>query len=327
MDFKNTGAFVISLDFELMWGVFDKRTIQSYGNNIKGVHKAIPQVLELLSKYNINATWATVGFIFNKDKSSLFENLPVIQPQYCNEKFSSYKYMKSTTIGNNETDDPYHFAFTLLEKIKSTPGQEICTHTYSHYYCLEKGQDSSSFDQDLKMACKLANQEKIKLSSIVFPRNQIEDNYLQICVSNGIKVYRGNELNYLQKPRSNYQLNLAIRLLRLLDSFLKLTGHNTFSLKKQSLLPINIPASAFLRPFNKTYPVFEKFKIRRIKNSMTYAAKTGTGYHLWWHPHNFGINTSENLKNLESILKHFAFLKKEYGFESYNMKDLGERLI
>ena len=45
-----TGKFVISLDFELMWGVRDKRTINDYGQNILNVHQVIPQTLELFRK-------------------------------------------------------------------------------------------------------------------------------------------------------------------------------------------------------------------------------------------------------------------------------------
>src|SRR5450631_2733915 len=39
-DTPGGGAFVISLDFELMWGVRDKRTIADYGRNILGVRRA-----------------------------------------------------------------------------------------------------------------------------------------------------------------------------------------------------------------------------------------------------------------------------------------------
>lgn len=36
------GTFVISLDFELMWGVRDVQTKAGYGPNILGVRQAIP---------------------------------------------------------------------------------------------------------------------------------------------------------------------------------------------------------------------------------------------------------------------------------------------
>src|SRR5262245_27879839 len=55
------GTFVISLDYELMWGVRDHATRESYGSNVLGGREAIPVMLELFEKRNIQATWAIVG--------------------------------------------------------------------------------------------------------------------------------------------------------------------------------------------------------------------------------------------------------------------------
>jgi hypothetical protein len=54
---------------------------------------------------------------------------------------------------------------------------------------------------------------------------------------------------------------------------------------------------------------------------MTVAARQGKVFHLWWHPHNFGLHTDENLAFLERILEHYAKLRHEYGFESAAMGD------
>ena len=59
---------VISLDFELHWGVFDAFG-DKYNDNILGARKAIPEILALFKKYNINATWAIVGLLFNESKN------------------------------------------------------------------------------------------------------------------------------------------------------------------------------------------------------------------------------------------------------------------
>jgi len=45
--------FTISLDFELMWGMYDLLTKQQYGKNILGGRSAIPKILQLFKKYNI----------------------------------------------------------------------------------------------------------------------------------------------------------------------------------------------------------------------------------------------------------------------------------
>ena len=59
---------------------------------------------------------------------------------------------------------------------------------------------------------------------------------------------------------------------------------------------------------------------------MTYAAKNNCTYHLWWHPHNFGINQDENFSFLEKILMHYKQLNKEYQFQSYTMSELAKSL-
>jgi len=47
--------FVVSLDFELLWGVRDKRTIADYGANMLGVRRAIPAILDLFDERPISA--------------------------------------------------------------------------------------------------------------------------------------------------------------------------------------------------------------------------------------------------------------------------------
>ena len=44
---RRAGNFVISLDFELMWGVRDHATRESYGRNVLGGRQAIPAMLDL----------------------------------------------------------------------------------------------------------------------------------------------------------------------------------------------------------------------------------------------------------------------------------------
>ncbi|MEH7391645.1 polysaccharide deacetylase, partial [Bacillus sp. JJ1474] len=68
-------------------------------------------------------------------------------------------------------------------------------------------------------------------------------------------------------------------------------------------------------------------RLKRIISDLNYAAKNKLVYHLWWHPHNFGTNLNENLSFLESILKHFSLLRRNFGMESLNMEDLSKHLL
>jgi peptidoglycan/xylan/chitin deacetylase (PgdA/CDA1 family) len=319
------GKFVVSLDFELYWGVRDAVELYYYKPNLLAVHQVIPHLLQMFEKYNIHATFATVGFLFFENKEELISNLPQKKPKYHNRNLSPYEG-HFNLVGANEKVDPLHFANSLMEQIKNSK-QEIGSHTFSHYYCLEKGQTKEDFREDLLAAENIASKKGIELKSLVFPRDQYNGEYLDICQEMGFTSFRGNERSKLFSSKTQGKFLFIRRPFRLLDSYFNLSGHNCYSsteMKNGKL--INIPSSRFLRPFNKKLRVFEKLRLKRIKDSMTYAAKNNLAFHLWWHPHNFGKNISENFSFLEKILLHYQQLHQQYHFESMSMCDLANEL-
>ncbi len=325
-DKKKKGYLVISLDFELFWGMFDKVTLDEYGANVLGERTAIPRMLELFKKYSIHATWATVGMLMARTKDELLSFLPPkhLRPTYENEEVSAYHYIETRVIGTDENDDPYHFGPSLVKMIIETPHQECGNHTFSHYYCIDGHEnDSTIFARDLEAHRAIAHTYGIETTSIIFPRNQASDEALRTCLENGIHAYRGNEKHFLYEARKDSEQTYLIRGLRLLDHYINLTGHHTYrNPVPEKNKPLNIPASRFLRPWNPSIRFFEWLRIRRIKKSMTHAAKHGEIFHLWWHPHNFGINQEQNFKNLQSILEHFKTLEVKYGMQSASMHDI-----
>lgn len=316
------GKFVISLDFELLWGVRDIKTVDSYGHDIIGVREALPKMLKLFSQHRVKATFATVGFLFADSKKELLAYCPVNKPNYFRKNLSPYNG-HFELIGENETEDQYHYAPTLIDLIKKYPEQEIATHTFSHYYCLEKGQTKENFKEDTLAAIEIAKSKNLDIKSLVFPRNQFNSDYLKIIKNLGLTSYRGNEKHWIYKASNNNNWNLIKRALRLLDSYMNISGNNCYSLAECAKnKPYNIPSSRFLRPYTSKLKIFERQRLNRILDSMTFAAKNGQIFHLWWHPHNFGKNQSENFTFLIKILSHYQNLNSLYGFESITMKHL-----
>lgn len=321
----NKGHFVISLDFEIYWGVRDIVEISQYKDNLLGVRKAIPAMLNLFSKYNITSTFATVGFLFFNDKKELLDGLPYKIPHYRNEIISPYNG-HFNTVGENENEDPFHFGTSLINQIKQYK-QEIGCHTFSHYYCLEDGQSIEDFKADLDAAKRVASKRGISLKSFVFPRNQYNQQYLNICKQEGITSFRGNEKSKLFSAKNHGSSTAFRRPFRLMDAYFNLSGHNCYSINDMyNSEPVNIPASRFLRPWSKKLWLLDGYRLKRITDSMTYAAKNKLMYHLWWHPHNFGINTENNIQFLEKILLHYKKLSDLYGFTSVSMSQLAELL-
>ena len=161
---------IVSLDFELHWGVFDTYG-ESYNANILGAREAIPKILALFKKYNIHATWAVVGLLFNENKNELARYSPLLKPSYENPKLNSY----NCDIGDNENSDKLHYAHSIIKLIKESPNQELASHSYSHYYCQAKGQTMEQFDNDIQSAVTIAKDKfSIDLKSFVFPKNQVK---------------------------------------------------------------------------------------------------------------------------------------------------------
>ena len=180
---------------------------------------------------------------------------------------------------------------------------------------------------DIIAAIEIAKLRDISLKSIVFPRNQQNDEYLEVLKELGITSYRGNEKSWFYSASSGDEEYLHKRIFRLIDSYFNISGNNCYDIEEIAKKePFDIPSSRFLRPFNPKLKLFEKLRLRRILRSMTYAAKNQKIFHLWWHPHNFGTHQNENIEFLNKILNHYSFLNSKYGFESLTMSDLSKVL-
>jgi peptidoglycan/xylan/chitin deacetylase (PgdA/CDA1 family) len=348
---EKRGSLTISLDFELYWGMRDIVTLEAYGEHLLGVWEAVPRMLDLFETYGIHATWATVGFLWHEDFASLQKAFPERLPEYEDEALSPYAYLDRSRrlqsrnhTGSGESDgaeasdsreendgeekmfNQMHFAKGLIEKIKATPHQEIATHTYSHYYTREPRIVPEAFASDLAQACKVAAEDGVQLHSLVFPRNQIDRSSLEAVKNAGLKVYRGNPDHWAYREGETDK-TLLQRLYRFADIYVNLSGtHTTLPQKREEGL-METKSSMFLRPYSKKFTPLEVLKRRRLTQAMTEAAEKGENFHLWWHPHNFGVNLEENMANLAYILDHYRELNEKYGMLSLTMQELGEAYV
>jgi len=324
---NNSGKFVISLDFELLWGMRDKLSIEEYGNNILGVWDVMPRLLELFKEFEVGATFATVGFLFASNKEEIARYTPEIKPNYKDKNLSPYNG-HFDSVKETEADDKYHFGSQLIELLKKYPDNEIATHTFSHYYCNAEGQTINEFNEDMRAAVAIASDKGVTLDSLIFPRNMFNQEYIKVCQENGIKCYRGNEDLWFQRRKTTSKLvKKGRRALRLINAYLNVSGHHCYKVETLAkTYPYNVPSSRFLRPYASSLKIFDGLRKQRICKSMTYAAKHNLMYHLWWHPHNFGSHLDENLNFLRTILEHYKALHETYGFSSITMGSLADQM-
>lgn len=321
------GILTISLDFELHWGVFDKKDRSGRTACYKNTLALIPELLQLFEKHKVNVTWATVGSMFAQDRKEWDELKPSIQPHYSLEKYSAYKWVEQN--GLPEQQYFAHFAPSEVASILQYSGQELGTHTFSHYYCLEKQDGYQAFDADLQAVKKTALKFQNNPVSLVFPRNQFNDECLKICYNNDIRVVRSNPNSWFWTPIPNEESQLVRKVFRTGDAYLKLgkrTSYPLDTIRPKNGHPIQLPASRFLRPWNEKYKWSNTFSLRRVLNELKEAATHKECYHLWWHPENFGDYPEQNIQNLKTILQEYDNCKQKHGMVSWNMGEYATNL-
>lgn len=310
------GAMVISLDFELHWGVRDIWPLDTAERRrLLEARAMVPRILDLFSKYSIHATWATVGALFARSRDEAEAFRPTIGPGYRDENLDPF----AEVIGRDEVEDPFHYAPSLIRLIANTPGQEVASHSYSHYYSLEPGQTPEAFEADLRSATAIAGNSGYALHSYVFPRNQVNPDYLPILKKYGIEVYRGaGTVEAYRAVDYAGQRRLRNRAVRMMDTMLDVHGPLTAPWPEPGL-PTCLESSRYLQPCKPFLAPFTPLKVKRILGQMRAAAQQQRIFHLWWHPEDFVSGGLANLGVLEAILSAFSTLRQQFNMQSLAM--------
>lgn len=350
------GIFTISLDFELHWGGFEKWELggstkavrddqgrylssgklqasgvrNSYKQYFLNTRLVIPEMLKAFQQHEVHVTWASVGLLFHENKSELMANMPFLKPSLADTRLSAYRYIDEIGIGDSETEDPFHYGLSLIRQIKNTPYQEIGSHTFAHYYACEEGQTADQFRADLQSARRAAQKQGIALKSLVFPRNQVNEDYLKICYEEGFQSIRINPTDWFWRITNTEAETRWKRLNRGLDAYFSTGNKKPYmlsSIEVKEGMPLLFPASRLLRPYSPKQVFLNGLKISRILSEMEEAARHDEVYHLWWHPHNFGNFPKENMEHLNQILSRYSHLRDKFGMDSYSMAEMADVLL
>ncbi len=318
-----SSALVISLDLEQHWGVYDHSSVDTYRERLDGGRTAIPEMLERFGRAGIHATWATVGLLLCEGKEEALELYPD-HPDYRGIGVSTRQIIEGS--GADQIEDPYHYALDLIRRIRQTPGQEVASHTFSHYYCLEPGRSVEDFERDLIAAKVVAARRGLEPTSLVFPRNQYDAEHLAACRRQGFVAFRGNPSAGPYQPRAASETTSRTRLVRLADAYVEVVPSRTLLCRPHGVEGlVNVPASRFLRPMSRWDRHVSGLRRIRICREMSMAAREGADYHLWWHPHNLAAFPRESLELLDAIIEHFRGLRDRHGMQSLTMTEVAGR--
>lgn len=281
-------AFVISLDFELRWGMHDRLgcNMNGYRMNLENARLAVPALLKLFTTRKIRATWACVGALGCHDWAEYFSRAP--QPP----KYEDPRLAINPRYAELDPKGHLHFAPELLVTIHASSGQELGSHTFSHLLMRERGVTEEDVKADLAAVSLLWKERFGALPrSLVFPRSQCA--FLPVIRAASIRIWRGNPRLWYYNCDEVVTNRFIPRALRLVDSI------NPWAHRASVLEGDMTRASLFLRT-NLPRPAWA-LHVARIRRELN-ALRPGEIFHLWCHPHNLGAKTAARLARVEEVL-------------------------
>lgn len=302
---------IVSLDFELYWGVHDRVSLDDARSRMLETRDVVRRLLDMFARRQVRATWATVGLLMCQDQGDAITRLPAVRPHYADPRHDPYRVLTRL----RPSDRMACFAPDLVQRIVDTPGQELASHTFSHYLCREPGVDPASWSADLVAARSTASRWA-EVTSLVFPRNGYRDEHLAAAARAGFRTFRGvsaREQRLMRTPTVG-------RIVRLVDAYAGRSGtHRPRVGDRQQLL--DVPGDRFLR-FRPRLPWLTGRHVQRVFDELDTAARMGHTFHLWWHPHDMAADIDAGFGLLSHVLDRARQLSDHYGLRSCTMQDV-----
>ena len=280
---------IISFDCEGKWGRADKLDEQSawWFTNAR-LTPAYQQIVHLLARYKIKATFAFVG-AFTVSAEEFHANA---------DRFTANPDQRVTAWIKPFTQDFAHGRVDgwlnpdALQIVASHSEHEIGAHGFTHAPLSELYISPEGFRHEMECLKILPVFQRDDLS-IIYPRNRA--GYLQILQDYGFIGYR--------KALKPDRMQLPGRFINLLDAV------NVWQPAQVHASPnglVQIPAGFVLNwraGVRRKIPVF--LTLRRWKHLLHDAIAHKKVLHLWTHPHNF-VSGDRMFEVLESILRQLA---------------------
>jgi hypothetical protein len=271
------GSFIISIDLELAWGVWDKLNSQSIQKIIEYERKICSNLIKIFDENEIPVTWAVVAALLDSKN-------------------------KMITDQNQKA----WYAPDILEKILNSKMKHlIASHSYNH-----KEFDKCSkeqIDQDFEKSIHFFKLININPDVFVFPRNQVF--HLDILKKYKFKTYRSVDKSWYKKV---YMFNKQLgKISNLIDKIIPIKTNSVKpSVDKFGLT--EMPTSILLLSKNGVRSLATNYSMfKKIKDGIDLAINRNECFHVWFHPSNFYFKTEKQFDLLKKTIEYVNFKRQQ----------------
>lgn len=298
------GAFVLSLDFELIWGTLDLRGPDGFRARCELERTEIlDRLLAAFVEFEIPATWLIVGHLFlDRCYTEGGRKHPeIVRPQHawCAGDWFAHD------PGGMEADAPMFLGRSLVEKIRRCPvPQEIGSHSFSHVIFGDSGCSEATAASELAASVDAARAMGLELRTFAFPRNEV--GHLPLLAAHGFTTFRGPEPTWYHRPSVPGPIG---RLGHLADVLTAAEPPVVLPVLTPDGL-VDLAGSMVFFPshgFRRFIPM--ALRARRALRGLAAAVRDHRVFHLWMHPTNMADETDGMFRALRRVLEEAARLR------------------
>jgi peptidoglycan/xylan/chitin deacetylase (PgdA/CDA1 family) len=268
-----TGAVILSLDTEQIWGYVDQMNDAQFHNRYPDALGAHEKLLACLSKAGVSATWFMVGGMALRGSEGARDLRMAGLPESWTARIPS----------GDEASKPFWYRHSFVECLrKARPFQEIGLHGgLTHLIWTDAHATREMLRQELAEGVKALEEASVRPLSFSYGREQ--EACYALLPAHGIKCYRGRTVTRA------YQLGATLQgaVARLVDEIRRATPPPVWPVETLPGL-WSIPSSTFLYPIgaSRSRLVGLRARVERFRRGLDAAARLRGIFHYCLHPEN-----------------------------------------
>jgi peptidoglycan/xylan/chitin deacetylase (PgdA/CDA1 family) len=316
------GTFVLSLDFELIWGTLDGHGSEPFWRACERERSEVfGALLALLEEFEIPATWCVVGHLMLDSCAPVNgrKHPEIVRPTHAWQQGDWF----SRDPCSDERRAPIFYGRSLVERLLAARvPQEIGCHSFSHVIFGDSGCSPETAASELRACVQAAGELGITLHSFSFPRNRV--GHLDVLRDYGFTCFRGTEPTWYM--RGGRAVGWFKRAPHLVDVVVARPPPVVVPERTQGL--INIPASMMYFPAHgarRHIPISRR--VWRVLKGVECAARDRRIMHLWFHPTNLADETEAMLGGLRRVFTDVARRREREELDVLPMGEIAERIL